>query len=89
METKDVILQIDEFKTFVPSYEKPLKEEQIEPSTGQKIIEKAVTAAVWTGVLSRIFQFSKNLDKVTNFRSFTEFGSFILIIFSHYFLYQE
>ena len=81
METKDVILQIDEFKTFVPSYEKPLEEEQIEPSTGQKIIEKAVTAAVWTGVLSRIFQFSKILDKVTKFRSFTEFGSFILIIF--------
>ena len=82
METKDVILQIDEFKTFVPSYEKPLEEEQIEPSTGQKIIEKAVTAAVWTGVLLRIFQFWEILDNFNlNLDHLHNFSLFIFIIF--------
>ena len=58
MDAKDVVLSIDEFKTFVPSYEKVAEEEPMQPTTGQKIIETAVTAAVWTGVLSGTFEFS-------------------------------
>lgn len=52
MYNRDEIIDIDEFRTFVPSYDQPAHPSYIEPpSRGQLLVESFVTAAVWTGVL--------------------------------------
>lgn len=48
----DSVVNIDQMKSFIPSYEKQIHNDYLEPpSVAQRFAENVVTAAVWTGVL--------------------------------------